>query len=101
MTTIIAGVDQSSSLEKVQFGRLINGKLVYGSGESDSTVFEGLIYEWIQATVYTQCPKIFDVYYLAIASYQILLKYHTIRLAYVVFYCIESSVNNWICQWAN
>ena len=30
------------NLEKVQFARIINGKLMYDSGESDSTVFEGL-----------------------------------------------------------
>jgi len=28
-------------MKKVQFGRIINGELMYESGESDSTVFKG------------------------------------------------------------
>jgi len=46
--TIITVTDEDGNLEKVQFGRLNNGKLIYDSGESDSTVFKGLaIYMYI------------------------------------------------------
>ena len=32
------------NMEKVQFGRIIDGKLKYDDGESDSTVFPGLAF---------------------------------------------------------
>ena len=33
--------DNGSSLEKIQFARIIDGNLVYESGESDYTVYPG------------------------------------------------------------
>lgn len=37
-----AGTDKTSSLEKIPFARIINGILVYDSGESASTIYTGL-----------------------------------------------------------
>lgn len=36
------GAAEGNNLEKVQFGRIIDGRLIYDSGESVSTVFRGL-----------------------------------------------------------
>lgn len=38
----ITDTGEDGNLEKVQFGRIINGTLLYDNGESDSTVFKGL-----------------------------------------------------------
>ena len=40
---IITGSANSINLEKVEFGKIINGTLVYNGEESDSTVFKGLV----------------------------------------------------------
>ena len=39
---LTTGTGEGLKLKKVQFGRIIDGKLMYESGESDFTVFEGL-----------------------------------------------------------
>ena len=35
------GTDKGGSLQKTQFARITNGRLVYEEGESDSTVYTG------------------------------------------------------------
>ena len=35
---------EDGNLKKVQFGRIINNKLLFDSGESDSTVYKGNLY---------------------------------------------------------
>ena len=45
-----AGTGENGSLNKMQFARIINGALVYDSGESDSTVYPGL-YSYIHSYV--------------------------------------------------
>lgn len=40
---IITGTVNGIDLEKVEYGRIINGTLVYNGKESVSTVFKGLV----------------------------------------------------------
>ena len=39
--TILADIGENGSLKKLPFARIDNGRLVYESGESDSTVYPG------------------------------------------------------------
>ena len=39
---IYVGDDESSNLSKVQFGRIVDGKLVYDEGKNDHFVFQGM-----------------------------------------------------------
>ena len=48
----LTGANNGSNLEKVEFATIINGKLVYDNGESDSTVFAGLVTYEIATAIY-------------------------------------------------
>ena len=89
ITIHITGVDEDANLEKVQFGRIINGELKYDSGESDSTVFAGF---YINACIFVATSTHYLLCYISLDGIAEDEEYFRIKLPLFAIYTILSVI---------